>query len=151
MKISVSVQQEDFSIENEYQTLRNNHALATGAICTFAGLVREFGDRPNVNGMFLEHYPGMTEQCLQKIIQQAAERWQILEARVIHRVGPLHLSEQIVFVGVSSAHRADAFAACEFIMDYLKSDAPFWKKEITKDGAEWVEAKESDLDRKKRW
>ncbi|WP_197482825.1 molybdenum cofactor biosynthesis protein MoaE, partial [Oleiphilus sp. HI0128] len=142
---------EDFSIENEYQTLRNNHALATGAICTFSGLVREFGDRPNVNGMFLEHYPGMTEQCLQKIIQQAAERWQILEARVIHRVGPLHLSEQIVFVGVSSAHRADAFAACEFIMDYLKSDAPFWKKEITKDGAEWVEAKESDLDRKKRW
>ncbi len=151
MDIMVKIQQEDFSIDEEYQILRSHHPLTTGAICTFSGLVREFGDRPEVEGMFLEHYPGMTEQCLEKIIQQAGQRWQIHEARVIHRVGPLLLSEQIVFVGLSSAHRADAFAACEFIMDYLKSDAPFWKKEINKDGAEWVEAKQSDQDRKKRW
>lgn len=151
MDISVKIQQADFSIEEEYQNLRNNQPLATGAICTFSGLVREFGDKPEVKGMFLEHYPGMTEQCLEKIIQQAGERWQIHETRVIHRVGSLLLSDQIVFVGVSSAHRADAFAACEFIMDYLKSDAPFWKKEITQTGAEWVDAKQSDQDRKNRW
>lgn len=151
MKISVNVQEADFSVDEEYQKLRESNALATGAICTFSGLVREFGDKPEVKGMFLEHYPGMTEQCLTKIIEQAGERWQIHEARVIHRVGSLLLSEQIVFVGVSSAHRADAFAACEFIMDYLKSDAPFWKKEITHEGAEWVEAKQSDQDRKSRW
>ena len=151
MTIDVRIQADDFSIEEEYQSLRSNQPLATGAICTFSGLVREFGDKQEVKGMFLEHYPGMTEQCLKKIIEQAAERWNILEARVIHRIGSLHLSEQIVFVGISSAHRADAFAACEFIMDYLKSDAPFWKKEITLDGAEWVEAKQSDQDRKSRW
>ena len=101
--------------------------------------------------MFLEHYPGMTEQCLEKIIQQAGQRWQIHEARVIHRVGPLLLSEQIVFVGLSSAHRADAFAACEFIMDYLKSDAPFWKKEILNGEGNWVEAASVDEAALSRW
>jgi molybdopterin synthase catalytic subunit len=148
---AVQIQHDDFSVEDEYQALRASQPYGTGAICTFSGLVREFGDRPEVTGMFLEHYPGMTEQCLRQIIEQAKERWDLHSARIIHRVGHLHLSDQIVFVGVSSAHRADAFAACEFIMDYLKSDAPFWKKEITTDSAEWVEAKQSDQERKQRW
>lgn len=151
MKIDVRVQTEDFSIDKEYRELRKNHPNSTGAICTFSGLVREFGDRPEVTGMFLEHYPGMTEQSLKKIVLQAGERWRIHEARVIHRVGNLHLSDQIVFVAVSAAHRSDAFAACEFIMDYLKSDAPFWKKEVTQSGSQWVEAKQSDKTRRDRW
>jgi molybdopterin synthase catalytic subunit len=151
MNVSVQIQEADFSLDEEYQALRKQNPEQIGAICTFSGLVREFGDRPDVTGMFLEHYPGMTEQCLKSIITQAGERWQIKGARVIHRVGALHLSEQIVFVGVSSAHRADAFAACEFIMDYLKSDAPFWKKELNQEGANWVEAKDSDQVRKQRW
>lgn len=151
MDITIQIQEADFSVDEEYQALRKQNPEQIGAICTFSGLVREFGDRPDITGMFLEHYPGMTEQCLKSIITQAGERWQIKEARVIHRVGALHLSEQIVFVGVSSAHRADAFAACEFIMDYLKSDAPFWKKELNQEGANWVEAKDSDQARKQRW
>tara|TARA_R110001592_G_scaffold86031_1_gene254007 strand:- start:13571 stop:14047 length:477 start_codon:yes stop_codon:yes gene_type:complete len=150
-KASVVIQNEDFSLEHEYQHLRAINPNQTGAICTFTGLVREFGDRPDIQGMFLEHYPGMTEKCLQKLILQAKEKWDIHHAKVIHRIGALKLSEQIVFVGVSSAHRADAFAACEFIMDYLKTDAPFWKKEITKDASTWVEAKASDQERKNKW
>ena len=150
-KPCVVVQTDDFSIENEYQLLRAIKPNQTGAICTFTGLVREFGDKPDIQGMFLEHYPGMTEKCLQKLIQQAKEKWDIHYAKVIHRVGALNLSDQIVFVGVSSAHRADAFAACEYIMDYLKTDAPFWKKEISKNSTTWVEAKASDQDRKKKW
>lgn len=148
---SVIIQNEDFSLESEYEFLRSLNKNQTGAICTFTGLVREFGDRPDIQGMFLEHYPGMTEKCLERLIKQAKEKWDIHYAKVIHRIGSLHTSDQIVFVGVSSSHRADAFAACEFIMDYLKTDAPFWKKEITQDGSEWVEAKESDLLRKQKW
>jgi molybdopterin synthase catalytic subunit len=150
-KPCVVIQTDDFSIENEYQLLRAIKPNQTGAICTFTGLVREFGDRPDIQGMFLEHYPGMTEKCLQKLIQQAKEKWNIHHAKIIHRIGALSLSEQIVFVGVSSAHRGDAFAACEYIMDYLKTDAPFWKKEISKDSTTWVEAKSSDQDRKNKW
>lgn len=151
VKSSVVIQTKDFSIEQEYQLLRAINPNQTGAICTFTGLVREFGDRPDIQGMFLEHYPGMTEKCLYKLIQQAKEKWNIHYAKVIHRVGALNLSDQIVFVGVSSAHRTDAFAACEYIMDYLKTDAPFWKKEISNDASEWVEAKSSDQDRKRKW
>ena len=150
-KASVVIQNNDFSIEEEYQFLRTQQANHTGAICTFTGLVREFGDRPGVQGMFLEHYPGMTEKCLYKLIQQAQEKWDIHFAKVIHRVGTLKLNDQIVFVGISSAHRADSFAACEYIIDYLKTEAPFWKKEITKDTSIWVEAKASDQVRKKKW
>jgi molybdopterin synthase catalytic subunit len=147
----VVIQTEDFSVEQEYQLLRNAQPRNTGAICTFVGLVREFGDRPDIQGMFLEHYPGMTEKCLDKLILQAKENWDIHHAKVIHRIGTLKVDEQIVFVGVSSSHRADAFAACEFIMDYLKTDAPFWKKELCADGSVWVEAKASDQNRKQKW
>lgn len=148
---NIRIQEADFSVDEEYQRLRAAHPAMNGAICTFSGLVREFGDKTGVTGMFLEHYPGMTEHSLQLIINQAAVRWTLNDVTVIHRVGQLSLSDQIVFVGVSSAHRADAFAACEFIMDYLKTDAPFWKKECHDQGSEWVEAKESDLKRAKKW
>ena len=150
-KASVVIQRNNFSIEEEYQLLRSQNPNQTGAICTFTGLVREFGDNPNIKGMFLEHYPGMTEKCLYQLIQQAQEKWQIHFTKIVHRVGVLNLSEQIVFVGVSSAHRADAFSACEYIMDYLKTDAPFWKKEISNDASIWVEAKASDQERKEKW
>jgi molybdopterin synthase catalytic subunit len=147
----VIIQTEDFSVADEYHLLRQTTPKTTGAICTFTGLVREFGDRNDIQGMFLEHYPGMTEKCLNHIITQARTTWNLQHVKVIHRIGSLHLNDQIVFVGVSSAHRADAFAACEFIMDYLKTEAPFWKKEITAEGATWVEAKESDQIRKQQW
>lgn len=148
---NIRIQEADFSVDEEYRYLRSTHPEKSGAICTFSGLVREFGDQEGITGMFLEHYPGMTEQSLQLIIDQAAARWKLNAVTVIHRVGQLNLSEQIVFVGVSSAHRADAFAACEFIMDYLKTDAPFWKKECHDQGSQWVEAKESDRKRAKKW
>jgi len=148
---SIRIQETDFSVDNEYQNLRAAHASQNGAICTFVGLVRDFGDKKGVTGMYLEHYSGMTEHSLQQIIDQAASRWQLHNVSIIHRVGQLNLSEQIVFVGVSSAHRADAFASCEFIMDYLKADAPFWKKECNDQGSEWVEAKQSDQDRAQKW
>jgi len=148
---TIRIQEADFSIDEEYQRLRVAHPAKNGAICTFSGLVREFGDKEGVTGLFLEHYPGMTEHSLQLIIDQAAARWKLNDLTVIHRVGQLNLSDQIVFVGVSSAHRADAFTACEFIMDYLKTEAPFWKKECHDQGDEWVEAKESDRNRTKKW
>ncbi len=151
LESQVVIQCEDFSIDSEYQLLRSKQPNQTGAICTFTGLVREFGDRAGIEGMFLEHYPGMTEKCLYKLIQQAHEKWDFHQAKVIHRIGSLKLTDQIVFVGISSAHRADAFAACEYIMDYLKTDAPFWKKEISAESCAWVEAKASDQERKNKW
>ena len=146
----ISIQQEDFDPAAEYRALRDSGA-GTGAIATFTGLVRDSGDLTGVTGLFLEHYPGMTEQVIGGLIEQASERWDVRQARVIHRVGSLALGEQIVFVGVCSAHRGDAFAACEFIMDALKTSAPFWKKEITGDSEHWVEQKASDLDRSDSW
>lgn len=146
----IRIQQEDFDVAGEYQALRNSGA-GTGAIATFTGLVRNSGDLKGVTGLFLEHYPGMTEQVVEGLVSEASNRWDVREARVIHRVGYLPLGEQIVFVGVCSAHRGDAFAACEFIMDALKTSAPFWKKEITEGGEHWVEQKASDLDRSKNW
>jgi len=147
----ISIQEQDFSLDSAYQQLRRLSPEKTGAICTFTGLVRDYGDKKGVTGLYLEHYPGMTENSLQKIAHQAAKKWQFDGVHIIHRVGRLMLSEQIVFVGVSSSHRADAFSACEFIMDYLKTDAPFWKKEISESGSEWVEAKKSDQTRRKKW
>jgi molybdopterin synthase catalytic subunit len=147
----ICIQTEDFSIDAACRLLKAKDPLGTGAICTFTGLVRDFGDRKGVSAITLEHYPGMTEKSLARIIEQAQTRWQILDAVVIHRVGRLVLAEQIVFVGVSAAHRNDAFAACQFIMDYLKTDAPFWKKEHHAGGETWVEAKHSDLDLAARW
>ena len=146
----ISVQTSDFDPSAEYRALRDS-GPGTGAIATFTGLVRDSGDLQGVTGLYLEHYPGMTEQVIQGLIDEAASRWDLRQARVIHRVGRLALGDQIVFVGVCSAHRGDAFAACEFIMDALKTSAPFWKKEITGDSEQWVEQKESDLERTRDW
>ncbi len=146
----IRIQTEDFDIGQEYNALRQQGA-ATGAICFFTGLVRDFGDQTGLQGMFLEHYPGMTEKALEKTLEEARTRWPIQAVRVIHRVGQLNLSEQIVFVGVASAHREAAFSACEFIMDYLKVSAPFWKKELGAKSEPWVESKDSYQSRAERW
>lgn len=146
----ISIQTDDFDAGAEYEALRLT-GPGTGAIVTFSGLVRDSGDLSRVTGLFLEHYPGMTEQVIQGLIDEAGRRWDVQRARVIHRVGRLALADQIVFVGVCSAHRGDAFAACEFIMDALKTSAPFWKKEITREGEHWVEQKESDVARSRNW
>ena len=156
--VRIAVQTADFDVAREYQWLRgsevaNNGASArgeNGAVVTFTGLVRELAEGGLV-GMNLEHYPGMTEGALTDIVQQAQQRWPLGKVAVIHRVGFLTLNEQIVFVGVASAHRKAAFAAAEFIMDYLKTRAPFWKKEHRKNGAEWVEAKGSDAQAAAQW
>jgi molybdopterin synthase catalytic subunit len=146
----ISIQTDDFDAGAEYEALRLT-GPGTGAIVTFSGLVRDSGDLSGVTGLFLEHYPGMTEQVIQGLIDESGRRWDVQRARVIHRVGRLALADQIVFVGVCSAHRGDAFAACEFIMDALKTSAPFWKKEITREGEHWVEQKESDVARSQGW
>ncbi|MBY6221703.1 molybdenum cofactor biosynthesis protein MoaE [Marinobacter nauticus] len=146
----ISIQTDDFDAGAEYEALRGT-GPGTGAIVTFSGLVRDSGDLSGVTGLFLEHYPGMTEQVIQGLIDEAGRRWDVQRARVIHRVGQLALADQIVFVGVCGAHRGDAFAACEFIMDALKTSAPFWKKEITREGEHWVEQKESDVARSRNW
>jgi molybdopterin synthase catalytic subunit len=146
----IQVQTEDFDLATEYQTLRNNNPK-DGAIVTFVGLVRDFNQSGNVSGLFLEHYPAMTEKSLHSIVEQARVKWPIGRVTVIHRVGQLDVSEQIVFVGVSSQHRQAAFHANEFIMDYLKTQAPFWKKETSNQGDTWVEAKQSDAQKAKKW
>jgi len=138
----VSVQQEDFNLGEEVKAISANPKV--GAVASFVGLVR---DVP----MTLEHYPGMTERAIQKIVDEAKARWQVMDCSVIHRYGALKPNDQIVLVAVASGHRGDAFAACEFIMDYLKTQAPFWKKEQTADGARWVEAKATDDKAAERW
>ena len=122
-----------------------------GAVATFVGMVRDLNEGARVTRMTLEHYPGMTERALQKICAEAARRWDLLDMRVVHRVGPLEPGDAIVLVAVSSAHRGEAFEACEFIMDYLKTQAPFWKKEETPEGTRWVEAKATDDQAAERW
>lgn len=146
----ICVQQTDFDVGKEYRLLRDA-APAIGAIAIFVGLVRDFGDESLVKGMYLEHYPGMTERVLQEIVDEVRKRWPVKDIRIIHRVGNLASADQIVFVGVNSGHREAAFAACEFVMDFLKTKAPFWKKEITDQGGYWVEAKEADAQRADRW
>lgn len=123
---------------------------ANGALVTFTGMVRDLIDEP-VSGLFLEHYPGMTERALQEIIDRARQRWALGDICIIHRVGRLESGEPIVFIGVSSAHRREAFQACEYLMDYLKTKAPFWKKEFTTEGERWVAAKTSDEEAARRW
>ncbi|UUY06433.1 molybdopterin synthase catalytic subunit MoaE [Pseudomonas sp. J452] len=125
--------------------------LGIGAVVGFVGYVRDFNDGQDVHGMFLEHYPGMTEKALQKIVVEAEQRWPLLRVEIVHRVGQLPPGEPIVFVGTASAHRQAAFDACNFIMDYLKTRAPFWKKEDTAEGARWVEGRASDQDAAGRW
>ncbi|HEY3300157.1 MAG TPA: molybdopterin synthase catalytic subunit MoaE [Methylophilaceae bacterium] len=148
--MTVRVQVEDFDAGAEVQALR----LARpdiGAVVSFIGQVRDINDGSSVSAMHLEHYSGMTEKSLEAITQQAKLRWDIVEVLVIHRVGDLNPSDQIVMVAVSSAHRKEAFMACEFVMDYLKTEAPFWKKEQTTAGARWVDAKATDDAAKERW
>jgi molybdopterin synthase catalytic subunit len=144
----LNIQEEDFDIATEYAALLKS-ANNTGAIVTFVGLVRD--TEQGLKHMLLEHYPGMTENVIQQIIDTAAQRWNIDEPRVIHRVGELQPTEQIVFVGVSSTHRSDAYAACEYLMDQLKTRATLWKKEVTTDGEQWLDSKPSDIKRASRW
>jgi molybdopterin synthase catalytic subunit len=148
-KLNISVQFADFSLKHEAEALRlGNHV---GAIVTFSGLVRDMHEDQQVTGLFLEHYPGMTEKSLHAIAEEAQARWPLLAVTIIHRIGELKAGDQIVFVGVSSAHRSAAFSACEFLMDYLKTRAPFWKKSIQASGEIWVDAKESDAVASERW
>jgi molybdopterin synthase catalytic subunit len=146
----VTVQTEDFDVAALYQALRAD-APQIGAIVTFTGLVREFNDDAAVESLYLEHYPGMTEQVLEGLIATAAKRWPIINATIVHRIGELRPAEQIVFVGVNSAHRDAAFAAAEFLMDILKTKAPFWKREQGPQGDKWLDAKASDDERATRW
>lgn len=146
----VRVQQEDFDLSSEVAQLRAGDARV-GAVATFVGLVRDMNEGAGVSEMALEHYPGMTEKALEAIVAEARERWDLFDALVVHRVGTLQPQDQIVLVAVTSAHRGEAFAACEFIMDYLKTRAPFWKREVTPAGARWVDARESDEGAAARW
>jgi molybdopterin synthase catalytic subunit len=148
--VTVRVQQADFDLGAEIAALRAGNPKI-GAIASFIGLVRDTNDGDSVATMTLEHYPGMTEKALEAIVVDARARWDILDVLVVHRVGELRPTDQIVMVVVSSSHRGDAFAACEFVMDYLKTEAPFWKKEQTGQGARWVEARASDDDAAARW
>ncbi|TAL52366.1 molybdopterin synthase catalytic subunit MoaE [Pandoraea sp.] len=146
----IKVQQGDFDLSAEVAALRAGD-LRVGAVACFVGTVRDLSSGQDVAELELEHYPGMTEKSLAAIVEQAHERWDIYDALVIHRYGKLKPADQIVLVAVTSAHRGEAFAACEFIMDYLKSEAPFWKKEQTPAGARWVEARHSDEAALARW
>ena len=146
----VRVQEADFDVGAELARLRAGRR-DIGAIAAFVGLVRDMREGSEVREMVLEHYPAMTQKALEEIVAEARQRWDISDALVIHRVGRLLPADQIVLVAVSGAHRGDAFAACEFIMDYLKTRAPFWKKEQTPAGARWVEAREADEAAAARW
>ena len=150
MRAEVEVREADFSVQEEYARLRGEPG-ATGACVLFTGLVRDWTSGSGALALELEHYPGMTESSIAAIVDEARTRWRLGVVRVIHRVGRLAPGEQIVLVAVSSAHRGDAFAACEFIMDYLKTRAPIWKKEIGAADARWVESRDSDAHAAERW
>ena len=146
----VAIQTEDFDLSTEVARLREANK-GVGAVCSFIGTVRDRNDGQSVSTMELEHYPGMTEKSIEAMIDEAHRRFDIFGARVIHRVGLLQPLDQIVLVAVSSAHRGQSFQACEFLMDYLKTQAPFWKKEQTPEGARWVDARVSDDAALARW
>jgi molybdopterin synthase catalytic subunit len=148
--VPVRIQSEDFDAGREIAALRRGDP-GIGAIASFIGVVRNANDGERVAGMTLEHYPGMTEKAIAAIVDQAKSRWRIFDALVVHRIGLLKPLDQIVLVVVTGAHRGEAFAACEFIMDYLKTRAPFWKKEQTVAGERWVEARASDDIAAGRW
>ena len=143
MTARVSIQTADFNLSQEVQQLRAGDKRV-GAVCTFTGTVRDRNDGLNVSSMELEHYPGMTEKAIESMIDEALVRFDIFGARVVHRIGVLQPLDQVVMVAVTSAHRETSFRACEFLMDYLKTQAPFWKKEQTPKGARWVDARVSD-------
>jgi molybdopterin synthase catalytic subunit len=147
---TVRVQTADFDVGRELESLTRAR-VDVGAVASFVGLVRDANDGARIRGMTLEHYPGMTEKALEEICREAHARWKLIDTLVIHRVGPLAPGDRIVLVGVSSAHRGEAFAACEFVMDYLKTRAPFWKREDTPEGSRWVEARTSDDEAAGRW
>lgn len=148
--MSVRVQQAAFDPGAELNALHAAN-LGIGAVVGFVGYVRDFNDGQEVAGMLLEHAPGMTEKALGKIIVEAEQRWPLLRLEILHRVGRLEPGEPIVFVGAASAHREAAFDACRFVMDYLKTRAPFWKKEDTAEGTRWVEGRASDQAAAQRW
>lgn len=148
--VHVRVQQDDFDVAQLQASLLSGRA-EEGAIATFTGYVRRANDRRAVDTLLLEHYPGMTEASIRDIIAQAIDRWPALAVSVVHRVGTLRPGDQIVWVGVASAHRGVAFSACEFIMDFLKTRAPFWKKEQGPGGERWVSARSHDEERAARW
>ena len=148
--MTVRVQTQDFDAGFEISQLRNTRK-DTGAVVSFIGQVRDINEGDAVSQLTLEHYPGMTEKALESIVSQAKSRWDIFDALIIHRVGSLKPTDQIVLVAVSGAHRGEAFKACEFMMDYLKTEAPFWKKEVTQSGERWVEAKHTDDVARDRW
>ena len=146
----VRIQTDDFDLSAEIAALRAGRA-GVGAVVSFVGTVRDINQGTGVSSLTLEHYPGMTDKSLEDIVAQATSRWQLDQVLVIHRVGPLQPLDQIVLVAVTSAHRGEAFEACEFVMDWLKTRAPFWKKEATPQGERWVDARESDDAAAARW
>lgn len=148
--MAVRIQREDFDAGAEMARLRAGNP-AVGAVASFIGVARDINDGDRVTTLSLEHYPGMTERALEDIVAQAKARWKIIDALVIHRVGELRPTDQIVLVVVTGAHRGEAFAACEFVMDYLKTEAPFWKKEQTGTTTRWVDARDSDTAARERW
>lgn len=151
MAISISVQEEDFDVGIEYQGLVDKDTEA-GAVVFFVGRVRDTNSTQAISGLFLEHYPGMTEKILQELVDEAKARWSLMSVRIIHRIGSLAVGDQIVYVGVTSAHREAAFQSAAFLMDYLKTRAPFWKGEYSEDNERhWVSAKESDRQASERW
>ncbi len=150
MAARVVIQTADFNLADEVAALRAGDG-GVGAVCTFVGTVRERSEGSSVTAMELEHYPGMTEKAIEAMIDEAHQRFDIRGARVIHRIGPLQPQDQIVLVAVTSAHRGQSFQACEFLMDYLKTRAPFWKKERTPEGERWVEGRCSDQQAAQRW
>lgn len=146
----ITISESNFNTGEEIRKLQAEN-IDDGAVVTFTGQVRKQNNNQEISGLFLEHYAGMTEHSLEKIIEQAKNRWAINRVRVIHRIGQLSIGENIVFVGVTSQHRGDAFSAAEFIMDYLKVDAPFWKRETTPSGDQWLDAKKLDDSKAKSW
>ncbi|RFC33373.1 MAG: molybdopterin synthase subunit MoaE [Candidatus Nitrotoga sp. SPKER] len=148
--MSVLIQEEDFDLASELTTLRSGNSKV-GAMVSFVGLVRDFSHNETIESIYLEYYPGMTEKALNKIISEATERWSLINVRVIHRIGQLFANDQIVLVATTALHRGEAFAGCEFIIDYLKTAAPFWKKEQTREGSQWLETRETDVKRMEHW
>jgi molybdopterin synthase catalytic subunit len=148
--MGVRVQTEDFDVGAEVAALRRANPKV-GAVASFVGVVRDLNEGDSVARMTLEHYPGMTEKAIEAIVAEARSRWDLIDVTVIHRIGELKPTDQIVLVVVASAHRGEAFAACEFVMDYLKTRAPFWKKEETPEGGRWVEARAADDEAAERW
>ena len=151
MHTDIRIQTADFDLGSEQTALRARASGSLGAVASFVGLVRDVRDMASVSGLYLEHYPGMTENSIARIVEKAEKRWPVLDVVVVHRVGQLGPDEQIVLVLVGAEHRAAAFAGCEFIMDYLKTEAVFWKREVRAGGEHWIESTAEDDMRRRQW